>query len=124
MNKKDIKHYLKYYSQIVRATETGKEYIIISGRRTSQKLKLPDWAKKLNEYVQIILTSETDPIVKRLIQYSIIAGKSDREVLVRLPISEGSYYRLKRMFVERIYELYIYDGFLSREEILKESISE
>ena len=124
MNKKDIKHYLKYYSQIVRATETGKEYITISGRRTSQKLKLPEWTKKLNEYVQIILTSETDPIVKRLIQYSIIAGKSDREVLVRLPISEGSYYRLKRMFVERIYELYIYDGFLSREEILKESISE
>ncbi len=124
MNKKDIKYYLRYYAQIVRATEAGSEYVTISRRKTSQKLKLPEWTKKLKEYVQVVLTSETDPIVKRLIQYSIIAGKSDREVLVRLPISEGSYYRLKRMFVERIYELYIYDGFLSREEILKESISE
>ncbi|MGN1099809.1 MAG: hypothetical protein ACI4S9_05650 [Christensenellales bacterium] len=40
----------------------------------------------------------------------------------RLPISESGYYRLKREIENKIYELYIVDGDVTQDEILKEKV--
>ena len=55
---------------------------------------------------------------------NLIEGKTDWKIFSELPISESGYYRYKRIFMERLYELYISEGMVTREEILKESISE
>ena len=41
-----------------------------------------------------------------------------------LPISESTYYRYKQKFEEKIYQLYIELGYVTREEILRTKITE
>ena len=75
-------------------------------------------------YVEEILASEPNPIFQKVIRENLIEGKTDWKIFSELPISESGYYRYKRIFMERLYELYISEGMVTREEILKESISE
>ncbi len=124
MEKKELKYYIKNYRKVEQAIATGEKEIIVGRDRSPQRKELPEWTKKLKEYIHEVMEKERDEVVKKVIRESIIFGKRDREVMMKLPISEGNYYHIKQMIVEKIYELYIYDGYLKRDEILSEGITE
>ena len=111
MKKAELKEYLQIYSKIVTALKGGKAYTCIYRNNRKQKIIFMEWAYRLPEYIREIIWAEED-----------VKGRTDREVLSDIPISESSYYRYKRKFEEKLYELFIVDGYVSREEILKNKI--
>lgn len=81
-----------------------------------------DWAYKLPEYIREIVQAEGDSLLSETIEESVVKGRTDRELLSDMPVSESGYYRYKRKFEEKLYELFIADGYVSREEIIKNKI--
>ena len=124
MFRAELKNYMKHYHKILNAVRENRSEITVGRYGQKKKLLLPEWTKKLEGYVEEILASEPNPIFQKVIRENLIEGKTDSKIFSELPISESGYYRYKRIFMERLYELYISEGMVTREEILKESISE
>ena len=122
MKKAELKEYLQIYSKIVTALKGGKAYTCIYRNNRKQKIIFKEWAYRLPEYIREIIQAEEDVLLSETIEESVVKGRTDREVLSDIPISESSYYRYKRKFEEKLYELFIVDGYVSREEILKNVI--
>lgn len=55
-----------------------------------------------------IIDQEQNVIFMRMINESVRLGRSDKEVIMDLPISESSYYRYKRKFEEKLCDIYLY----------------
>ncbi len=124
MKKKEIKSCLKVYSKLKDGLKEGKTEFEIKEKGRKRKLSFSEDIYKIKEYVEELMISEWDPLVKTVIHKSVIEGRNDRAIVMKLPISESTYYRWKRRFTEKIYELYIAEGYVSKEEILKDSISD
>ena len=120
--KAELKEYLQIYSKIVTAIKGGKANTCIYRNNRKQKIIFKEWAYRMPEYISEIKQAEKDALLSEVIEKSVVAGKSDREVLSDMPISESSYYRNKGKFEEKLYELFIVDGYVSREEIIKNTI--
>ena len=85
---------------------------------------MPEWSYQLPNLIGEIIDQEKNDIFMRMINESVGLGRSDKEVIMDLPISESSYYRYKRKFEEKLYDIYIYTGNVSRQEILDAKIME
>ena len=122
MTKKELKYFLKLYPTIEKAIENkvSKIEILIYGRK--KKIEIPLWVHKLTDIFTQIIESEDNSLVSHIIEKAYKRGEDDRKVILRLPISESGYYRLKRRIEEKIYELYIVDGDVNQEEILNNKI--
>lgn len=84
----------------------------------------PEWLYKLPVYIEDIIKSEDNPLFTYIIRESVISGKTDKQTLTEVPLSESSYYRYKRQFENRLYDLFIVAGYVSREEIFSTKITE
>lgn len=124
MDKAELKNFLLIYDKIKDAIETGKEYAYIRRCNRKQKIMFPEWLYKLPDYIEDILKSEDNPLFTYIIRESMIFGKTDSKVLQELPLSESSFYRYKRQFENRLYDLFIVEGYVSREEIFSTKITE
>ena len=124
MNKAELKNFLLIYDKIKDSIEGGKEYAYIRRCNRKQKIMFPEWLYKLPDYIEGIIKSEDNPLFTYIIQESVIFGKTDKKTLAEVPLSESSYYRYKRKFEEKLYELFIADGYVTREEILKAKIAD
>lgn len=122
MLRKELKIYVKYYSKVVRAIKEDRREITIGRYGQKKTLVFPEWTKRLEEYIQEILMGESSLVAQKIINESVIKGKADWKVMLDVSVSESSYYRVKRTIIERIYELYISEGLVTREEILQESV--
>ena len=124
MTKRELKEILHYYSRIREEIVSGKRRAKITDRGRNKTVIIPEWAYLMEVFITEIVEKEKDKIFGRMIEYSVRQGKTDKEVLSRLPLSESGYYRQKRKFEEKLYELFIAAGYVSREEILKNKITE
>lgn len=124
MTKRALKTYLQLYSKIKDALKDRKTEIeiVVYGRK--KRFLLEKWSYKLCDYLQEIMKSETNETVIKIIKKTIIEGKEGKSVLRKLPISGSTYYRWRRQCIEKIYELYIEAGDVSRAEILAEKTDE
>lgn len=122
MHKRMLKHFLNLYPLLIdyiKAKQTEAK-IQIYGRK--KKLNIPMWFLKIEDMLQKIMGAEKDVVVKEIIDKVYRKGTDDKEVLKDLPITESSYYRLKRKIEEKIYELYIASGDVTLDEILEDKI--
>lgn len=124
MQKAELKEFLQIYSKVATAVEGDKEYIYVRYYDRMRKVEITEWSKQLPQFIQEIMEYEENPLFNQIIRESVVLGKSDKKLLAELPISESSYYRYKRKFEEKLYELFIAAGYVSREEILKNKITE
>lgn len=123
MLREELKIYLKYYPKVVRAIKERRQEITIGRYGQKKTIAFPEWTKRLEGYVEEVLKGESSPTAQEIIRESVMKGRADWKVMLDISISESSYYRMKRMITERIYELYISEGMVTREEILQESVS-
>ena len=124
MQKRELKEILLVYAKIRKEIASGARSVTIQLKRKKRSIQIPEWARALPVYIEEILQSEQDPIFSEMIKRSVLEGKSDRAVLQELPMSESSFYRQKRKFENKLYALYILVGYVSRNEILEEKITE
>ena len=95
MNKKEIKSLLKkYYSELSESN--------------------------IHSYLSEVYRNENNEIIKIIIKEHIYKGKSNKELVELLPVSESDYYRLKNQLIDKIYHLLILDNKVTREEILND----
>ena len=92
------------------------------GRR--KRINIPQWFWDIEEKFQKIIEAEANSIVKDIIDMVYRRGADDKSVVVKLPITESGYYRLKRKIEEKIYELFIVSGNVTQEEILENKLIE
>ena len=88
------------------------------------RVRVAPWAYKLKDIISAVISAETEPLAAEMIELCIVRGKSDKAILSEMPLSESTFYRWKQRFTEKVYELLIQGGEVSRQEILKNSISE
>lgn len=124
MTKKELKEMLHYYSRMREEIASGKRRAKIIERGRYKTVAIPEWAYLLDVFIAEIVENEKDEVLGKMVEYGIKQGKSDKDVMSRLPLSESGYYRQKRQFEEKLYELFIAAGYVSREEILKNKITE
>lgn len=103
MQKKELKHYLNQY------------HIFINQKN---KAILPRWFINLNTYFDLI-DNNCDELIKDIVKLSFRKGIKDKKILSILPITEASYYRIKKDILNFIFELFILDGYVSEEEIIE-----
>ena len=95
MNKKEIKSLLKkYYSELSESN--------------------------IHSYLSEVYRNENNEIIKIIIKEHIYKGKSNKELVELLPVSESDYYRLKNQLIDKIYHLLILDNKVTRNEILND----
>ncbi len=124
MDKAELKNFLLIYDKIKDALEAGKDYVYIRRCNRKQRIMFPEWLYKLPGYIEDIIKSEDNPLFTYIIRESVISGKTDKQTLTEVPLSESSYYRYKRKFENKLYELFIVAGYVTREEILRAKIAD
>ena len=123
MKKEELKKILQIYNKVREALIGGKAYAQVKSGDHVRKIAFSEWAYKLPQYIEEIINNENDPLFTDMIRKSVVLGKTDRKVLQELPLSESSYYRYKHKFENRLYELFIVSGYVTREEILSTKIT-
>ena len=103
MKKEELKYYLNNFS---------KKNTNIDKKLSNRKLK-----EKLKEYLNIVY-EVNDEIVKQIIENNYLNKKTDKIVIQELPISEATYYRIKKEILNILYELFILDGYVDRKDIV------
>lgn len=121
MTKKELKYYLRIYYKIREDVKNKKisSLVILYGRK--RKVLIPKWVYCLEDILLIIRNrgGEFDVIINKF----YFGGLTDKRILVDEPLSESSYYRLKRKLEESIYELLILYGYVSEDEILNQMVT-
>ena len=74
------------------------------------------------DYIEDVIKNEDNPLFTYIIRESVILEKTDKKMLLKIPVSESSYYRYKRKFENKLYGLLIVAGYVTREEILNAKI--
>lgn len=123
MTKKMVRKYLKIYPSLEECVKSGKTELIVIKNGRKRRVELISDAYKIVEYMDLIIKSEGNFVYDILIK-SIIKGIPNKVVISRKPISDAAFYRMKKKLVNKIYELYILDGFVAQEEILSVPIED
>ena len=122
MQKRKLKQFLNLYPLLIDYIKAKQTEVKIQIHGRKKKLNIPIWFLKIEDILQKITEAEEDGVVKEIIDRVYRKGMDDRCVFNDLPITESSYYRLKRKIEEKIYELYIASGDVTQDEILEEKI--
>lgn len=124
MQKNSLRKYLKLYHLIIKPIreKKGEAEIRLYGRR--KRIVIPDWCLKIEEIFQKILSAENNYIIKEIVEKVYRQGIDDKRLFLTLPITESGYYRLKRKFEEKVYELFISSGDVTQNEILENKLIE
>lgn len=121
MTKRELKKILLIYPKIRRAVLENKSYAGIERYGRKRVIEIPSWAKLIEKSIESIMQIG-DKVVCTIVEQAYLKGCRDREIYMRLPISESSYYRIKRDIEGRIYEMCIVNGYVTEEDILENDI--
>lgn len=122
MTKLELRKVLHEYSKILNAVKEKKRESVCTHYGRKYVVLIPEWAWLLGEFIEIILQNEKDRYFSKVITDCYIKGYKDKTVLAEIPLSESTYYRWKRKFEEKLYELYIAAGLVSKSEIMNNKI--
>ena len=122
MQKRKLKQFLNLYPLLIDYIKAKQTEVKIQLYGRNKKLNIPIWLFKIESILQKITEAEEDVVVKEIIERVYRQGIDDKCVWTELPITESSYYRLKRKIEEKIYELYIASGDVTQDEILEDKI--
>ncbi len=117
MKKQELKKYLKIYSKIRKDILANNSYSIITFYNRKRKITLPFWLKNVDDSLNEIANS-FDPIIKEIIEKSYFVGIPDVKLVLELPVSLATLYRIKNKIEEVLFTLLIFDGVVERNDIL------
>lgn len=115
---------MQIYSKIKKQVERRDSDAKILRYGKQKHIIIPEWAFKLPTFIDEVIKEEKNQMLTEMISKRLFEGKTDKTVMSELPISESTYYRYKQKFEEKIYQLYIELGYVTREEILRTKITE
>ena len=122
MTKEELKKILKLYHKIARQIHEKKSEAIGEHYGRKYVIHIPEWAWLLEDFIKTVIDSEENLFFSKVMTECYIKGEKDKFILTRNPISESTFYRWKRKFKEKIYELYIANGIVNKNEIIKNKI--
>ena len=122
MTKLELRKVLHEYSKIVNAVKERKRESVCMHYGRKYVVLIPEWAWLLGEFIEMILENEKDMYFSKVIIDCYIKGYKDKTVLAEIPLSDSTFYRWKRKFEEKLYELYIVAGLVSKSEIINNKI--
>ena len=122
MTKAELRKVLQVYSKISKDIKQRKREAVCTHYGRRYVILIPEWAWLLDEFIEKIITCEQDEYFTKVINDCYVKGYKDKTVLSEIPLSESTYYRWKRKFEEKLYELYIVAGLVSKGEIINNKI--
>lgn len=122
MTKAELKRILQLYSKISRGILERKDKVVSSHYGRKHIIQIPKWAHLLADFIREVINQEDDKYFSKVMIDCYMKGKKDRIILLENPISESTFYRWKRKFEEKLYELYILEGYVSKTEIIDNKI--
>lgn len=122
MRKAELKRILQLYHQISREIHEKQSEAIKEHYGRKYRIKIPEWAWRLETFINEVVETEEDEYFTKIMIDSYVKGKSDKAILAENPISESTFYRWKRKVEEKLYELYIAEGLVSKDEIMDNKI--
>ena len=116
VKKSEVKFLLQVYYQFKNRLSGDSASVIFGGEK--RKIALTKEVKALNGILTDVLSTEECDCTKQILSEVIISGRRDKDVMYRLPVSESTYFRLKKELINKIYDMFIYYGFATKEEVL------
>ena len=117
MTKSDLKQILSVYPKIRNAIIKGKKQVSIIKYRRKKNIEIADRIKSFENYFNVLIKNE-NAVIAEIIDKAYFQGLKATEIIMNSPISECGYYRIKKSIEEKIYELLIADGFVTKNEII------
>ena len=124
MTKAELKRILQLYNQISREIFERKDKAIRRHYGRKYIILIPTWAHLLTDFIKEVINQEDDIYFSKVISDCYLKGKKDKIILSENPVSESTFYRWKRKFEEKLYELYILEGYVTKNEIIDNKILE
>ena len=121
MTKEEIEYILKRMPQIERAIKKRQTVAHFYVGKRRERIEITEAIYLIREIIQDIMQKEKGDIAQ-IIEYHIKKGKSDGFIIMQLPLTKNSYYRLKQKIHEKIYNCCIEKKVVSYEEILVDAI--
>lgn len=117
MNKHDLKEFLSIYPKLRGAILAGEKETVIVRYGRKKCVAVPPWAMEVEKSLREI-AAHNDTVIAQIIDNLYLKGYNDCTTFSRLPVSESTFYRLKRKIEDRVFEMCIFFGHVSKAEIL------
>lgn len=119
MTKDEIENVIKRFPYVTEAIRRGaSEAVFYIGNRKFV-IGITDEIKIVCNLVETIVREEKNELMKQMIT-GILAGKSDVNIMMRMPFSKNSYYARKQAFMAKIYNCCIARGLVTFEDVINE----
>lgn len=121
MTKAELIYILQRYRYIVKAVHSKKTHISFYVGNRKEMIALDNQVEIIFSIIDDIMNNESKLIVK-IMKYWLKRGYSDERIILNVPLSRSSYYRIKRTIENKIYQCCIKRGLVSYKELLNEKI--
>ena len=118
MRRQELKYYLRIYPLIRDKLDQKQMYINVYIYKRKKQIYVPSWVYLLEKILEMITTKD-NKITSSIIKMLYFENLSDKNIILKLPISESSYYREKKRIEDKIFELFILFRYVSKDEILE-----
>ena len=123
MKKSELKKYLLILRKNLNLdkNDTNLYKVYMYGR--FKLIYLPEWFFEMKRLLTLLKESIGNNIVKLIIVKYYFENKNDVKIINELPISEATYYKYKRYIEDMLYQLFIYESYVTLNEILEEEVN-
>lgn len=117
MTKEEVRYLLKRYHYIANALKNNRvsAFFSISGRK--ERIAITEDIKKFSNAVIKALEKIKDDFSKNILRETVLEGKSDVYVFTHFSITRGSFYTIKESFLDRLFNLCVFNGLVTEDEI-------
>ena len=122
MTKSELKDFMLIYHKILDSLDLSQSTISIRHCGRKKVIKIEPWMLEIRDLIRETIEAEDDFVFSEIVGQKYINGKNDAAIFTSLPITESTYYRTKKYFEEKLYELLIAAGHVTKDEILANKI--
>ena len=121
MTKEELVYLLNRYGFIEKALKNNKSEVSFYVGNRKETIIIDDNVRIVISIIDDILKLES-PLIVQIINYWLKFGYSDEYIIIRMPFSRSTYYRIKRIIENKIYQFCILRGLVSYDDLLSEKI--
>lgn len=121
MTKAELIYILQRYHFIAKELNGNKNPIVFYVGNRKEVIDIDEQVKTVFSVIDDIMSNES-PLIVKLMTYWLKYGYTDEAIIIRMPLSRSSYYRLKRTIENKIYQCCILRGLVTYEELLNDKI--
>lgn len=121
MTKAELIYILQRYRFISKELNGDKKQIIFYVGNRKEVIDIDEQVRTVFSVIDDIMENET-PLIVKFMTYWLKYGYSDEAIIMKLPLSRSSFYRIKRTIENKIYQCCILRGLVTYEELLNDKI--